>query len=103
MVDSGGFTFAISKGNYPNHVIKALEKRGNWTKIEEDDAIEQADFYWRQVNLNFVGYDRIDKRLGLSSRPLMFNHFEVIRGICTKTNLIKSLKKYYEQCEGAKQ
>ena len=25
------YTFAASRGNYPNHVIKALKDRGNWT------------------------------------------------------------------------
>ena len=25
----------------------------------------------------------------------VFNHFENIRGLCTKTGLIRSLKKYY--------
>lgn len=25
----------------------------------------------------------------------VFNHFENIRGICTKTGLVRSLKKYY--------
>jgi hypothetical protein len=23
-------TFAVSKGNFPQHLIKALEQRGNW-------------------------------------------------------------------------
>ena len=32
----------------------------------------------------------------------MFNHFEVINGICTKTQLIKSLRNYYESNEEAK-
>jgi hypothetical protein len=47
------FTFAVSKGNYPNHLINALEARGNWRQISEDEAIDSADFYWRQVNLGF--------------------------------------------------
>ena len=32
----------------------------------------------------------------------LFNHFEVINGICTKTNLITSLRAYYDSCEAAK-
>jgi Tubulin-tyrosine ligase family len=47
--------------------------------------------------LGFGGYDKVDKRLTASSKPFIFNHFEVIRGICTKTNLIKSLRSYYEE------
>ena len=101
--ESGGqFKFAVTKGNYPNHVIKALGDRGNWKQVTEEEAIEQADFFWRQVNLGFSGYDKVDKRLTTNSIPFVFNHFEVIRGICTKTNLIKSLRSYYENLEPAK-
>jgi len=70
--------------------------------MEEDQAIETTDFFWRQVNLGFSGYDKVDKRLTTNTKPFVFNHFEVIRGICTKTNLIKSLKSYYEGLEAAK-
>ena len=99
----GQFKFAVTKGNFPNHVIKALGERGNWKQVmEEDQAIETTDFFWRQVNLGFSGYDKVDKRLTTNSKPFVFNHFEVIRGICTKTNLIKSLKSYYESLDAAK-
>jgi hypothetical protein len=99
----GQFKFAVTKGNFPNHVIKALGERGNWKQVmEEDQAIETTDFFWRQVNLGFSGYDKVDKRLTTNSKPFIFNHFEVIRGICTKTNLIKSLKSYYECLDAAK-
>lgn len=54
------------------------------------------------MNLGFSGYDKIDKRVNVQRRPIFFNHFEVIRGICTKTNLIKSLKSYYDNLEAAK-
>lgn len=50
----------MTKGNFPVHLIKALEARGNWKQIDETDAVEQADFFWRQVNLGFAGYDKID-------------------------------------------
>lgn len=40
MVDAAGFTFAISKGNYPKHVINALESRGVWRQIPEEEAFE---------------------------------------------------------------
>lgn len=32
---------------------------------------------------------------------MLYNHFEVHRGITTKTNLVKSLKQYYESNESA--
>ena len=41
------FTFAVSKGNYPSHLVNALEARGNWKRIPEEEAIDNADFYWR--------------------------------------------------------
>jgi hypothetical protein len=63
---NSNFTFSVSKGNYPIHIVKALESRGNWKLIGEEDAIEHADFFWRQVNLGFSGYDKVDKRLSES-------------------------------------
>lgn len=48
-----------------------------------------------------TGYNQLDKRL-ISKPKFIFNHFEVIRGICTKTNLITSLRTYYENNEAAK-
>jgi cobalamin biosynthesis Mg chelatase CobN len=55
-------TFAVSKGNYPCHIVNALNARGNWTQIGEEDAVELADFYWRQINFGYAGYDKMDKR-----------------------------------------
>jgi len=25
------FTYSVSKGNFPNHLIECLRQRGNWT------------------------------------------------------------------------
>ena len=33
----GQFKFAVTKGNFPNHVIKALGERGNWQQVMEED------------------------------------------------------------------
>ena len=73
--------------------------RGNWKQINEKDALDQADFYWRPVNLSFAGYHYLDK---LTKSRFILNHFEVINGICTKTQLIKSLNSYYDSNEAAK-
>lgn len=78
-----------------------MQARGNWKQIPEEEAVESADFYWRPVNFGFEGYHRIDKRLAQKPQ-FIFNHFEVLHGICTKTNLIKSLRAYYEGNEHAK-
>ena len=86
------YTFACGKGNFPNHIINALKARGNWTQVSEEVAIENCNFYWRQLNLNWENYDKLDVRLESdSSRPIFFNHFECTRGITTKTGLIRSL------------
>ena len=53
------------------------------------------------MNCTFKQYDEMDDRLNSSSKPFLFNHLEVNRGICTKTMLIKSLTSYYESNETA--
>ena len=44
----------------------------------------------------------MDSRLANSSRPFVFNHLEVNKGICQKTGLIRSLQSYYEENVNAK-
>ena len=86
------YTFATGRGNFPNHIINSLKARGNWTQIAEEVALEQSNFYWRQLNLNFRDYDTLDSRLESNpGKPIFINHFENNRGICTKTGLIRSL------------
>jgi len=51
--------------------------------------------------MQITGYNNLNKRL-LAKPRFVFNHFEVIRGICTKTNLITSLRAYYEGLDAAK-
>ncbi len=53
------------------------------------------------MNFGFSGYDKVDKRILRDPKPFIFNHFEVIRGLVTKTGLIRSLKTYYKQNEQA--
>ena len=97
----GNYTFARQKHNYSCHVRDALLARGNWKEIDEEVGIETADLFWKQTNLGFRGYDKVDARIQGSVRPFIFNHFEVNRGICQKTGLIKSLETYYKQNEKA--
>ena len=92
----------MGKGNFPIHIEKSMAARGNWTKIDEEGGIENANFLWQQCNLSFRGYDRLDERLENSTEPFYFNHFEVTRGICTKTGLIRTLKAFYEDNMAAK-
>ena len=96
------YTYALGKGNFPKHVGNALLARGNWKEVTEDTCIESAHFVWKQLNFSFLNYDRFDNRMSNShSPPLIFNHMEVNRGICTKTGLVRSLKKYYENVPAA--
>jgi hypothetical protein len=70
---------------------------------DEALCVEKCHFVWRPVNYNPQGYQRIDKRLVKSSGPtLLYNHFEVLKGLTTKTGLIKSLKHYYCQNDQAR-
>ena len=38
----------------------------------------------------------MDRREEYNPLPLVYNHFEVIKGISTKDGLVRSLKRYYE-------
>jgi hypothetical protein len=72
-------------------VNEAMKERGNWKQLNEEVGLEQADFFWRCINLGVSGYDAIDSRLSTNSKPFVFNHLEKINGICQKTGLIRSL------------
>lgn len=65
-------------------------------------ALEQSHFLWKQLNLSFHNYDKLDLRLTEGSKPIFFNHFENTRGITTKTGLIRTLNAYYESDKNAK-
>jgi hypothetical protein len=58
--------------------------------------VELAHFIWKPVNYGVPGYTRILEREKDPSRPLVYNHFEGLRGLCTKTGLLEILKKFYE-------
>ena len=90
------FKFIVLSGNYPSTPRNMMNARSNWKELEdEDEAIETAHMMWRPVNYGISGYEKINKRRKNSKFPLIFNHFESIRCISTKTGLIRTLKKYY--------
>ena len=41
------YTFAVGRGNYPNHIVDALKARGNGSQIDEDGGLTDSNFYWR--------------------------------------------------------
>lgn len=61
--DDTKFLYAVGRGNYPQQIVKQMEARGNWKQIPEEEAIENADFYWRPINFGPEGYKLVDKRL----------------------------------------
>ena len=97
------YSFATGRGNCPGHVVHALKARGNWTQVAEEVAIDNSNFYWRQLNLGFGSYDSLDARIESDpSKPIFLNHFETTRAITTKTGLIRSLQNYYNASEEAR-
>ena len=49
-----------------------------------------------------MGYEQMNQRIRSGHEILLFNHFEVNSGICTKSGLVRTLKKYYENQKEAK-
>ena len=91
------FRYIVLPGNFPDHIRQQIRNRGNWQELEdEDEAIESAHFVWRPVNYTRQGYSKINARKEFNEYPLVFNHFEHIKWISTKTGLIDTLKEYYE-------
>jgi hypothetical protein len=89
-------------GNYPRTLIDTLRARGNWTEIDSDDAIDQSNFLFRPVNFGHSGYNKMNLRNEYYDELLVFNHFEVLRDICTKSGLIRSLDTYYKSNKDAR-
>jgi hypothetical protein len=93
----------VLTGNYPQTIREMLKARGNWTEVEDEvEAIDSSHFMWRPCNYGSSGFEKISKRIKSNKHPFIFNHFEYIRCICTKTGLIRSLTKYYDENAQAK-
>ena len=72
-----------------------MVRRGNWKEAKEDECIEKCNILWRPFNYPSETYKRIDRRLIRNIQPFVYNHFEVLKGLTTKSGLIRSLKQYY--------
>lgn len=88
--------YCVMAGNYPATLKAVMRARGNWSEIADDDAIEMAHFLFRPVNFGPSGYHKLNTRNQFMDEMLVFNHFEVLRDICTKSGLIRSLEYYYK-------
>ena len=94
--------FYVHGGNYPETVSEALITRGNWQQYpQETECVEKCHFVWKPFNYNADGYKRIDKRVTVKHAPFIYNHFEVLKGLVTKSGLIRSLKQYYYNNDSA--
>lgn len=89
-------------GNYPATLRKVMQDRKNWTEVQPEDAIDNCNFLFRPVNFGYSGYEKMNNRLRDGGDLFVFNHFEVLKGICTKSGLIRSLRSYYENSKEAR-
>ena len=80
---------------------RALIERGNWQEAREEDNIEKCNFLWRPFNYPAEVFKRIEKRIVRNPEIFIYNHFEVLKGLVTKSGLIRSLKQFYFNHEPA--
>jgi len=87
------FQYFVYGGNYPEVIHLALKRRGNWAAVpREEDCVEKCNFVFRPFNYSKEEYKRIDKRLVRNNNPFVFNHYEYVRCLTTKSGLVRSLK-----------
>ena len=44
------YKYCIYPGNYPAQLRNLMKARGNWTEVDQDNAIDDAQFIFRPVN-----------------------------------------------------
>lgn len=44
------YTFYVYGGNYPETVVDALLRRGNWQEGREEDNLEKCNLVWKPFN-----------------------------------------------------
>lgn len=76
------------------------------TNAELDDmVIDKCNFIWKPFNFHDKNLQRrIDRRIvrQTTTNPLVFNHFECLKDIGTKSGLLRSLKQFYYTNQHAK-
>mmetsp|Transcript_11279 Transcript_11279/g.17095 ORF Transcript_11279/g.17095 Transcript_11279/m.17095 type:complete len:99 (-) Transcript_11279:305-601(-) len=64
--------------------------------LVDEHLLEKCHFVWRPCNFYDGVQKKIDKRMlklmSNDDNPLVYNHFEMTKGIGTKSGLIRSLK-----------
>ena len=90
---------------YPRFILNVQNDEVHWFEEfdKEDEATLKSESHFL-IEASFNFYDkesqkRIEKRLLRSNgqNQLIFNHFECLKSIGTKSGLIRSLRHYYYQ------
>jgi hypothetical protein len=87
--------------------------RINWKEVPKDNVMFTNDqiinFIWKPTNFDYKLYSIIDNvhsevasSSPLPEKQLVVNHLENIRGICTKTGLVRTLRHYYKDKSDAR-
>ena len=96
--------YTVFPGNGPQIIRDAMARRSTggvkWKEVGKDAVMFTSDqpinFIWKPTNFNYKLYSIIDKINAESNqaiwKQLVVNHLENIRGICTKTGLVRTLK-----------
>jgi hypothetical protein len=91
-------------------MARRCTKAVQWKEVSKDvllfqpsDHPQQVNFIWKPTNFNYKLYSLIDKvhassdeASGALEKQLVVNHLENLRGICTKTGLVRTLKQFYQ-------
>lgn len=103
------YKYMVYGGNHWETLVAVVKPRGfQIIPIKEDDHLDNMDLIWKPIQFSnkvfdlyiifsqyYQNIDKInsnrDKR-----RHIVINHLENIKGICTKTGLIKSLRRFYK-------
>eukprot|EP00743_Colponemidia_sp_Colp-15_P004635 GILK01004995.1.p1 GENE.GILK01004995.1~~GILK01004995.1.p1 ORF type:complete len:998 (+),score=200.20 GILK01004995.1:113-2995(+) len=83
------YKYIVFPGNNAQIIKDTLQKRG-WQEAAEDSM--DANFMWKQSNFPVSVYARVNRDC---KNIQILNHFENHRGLCTKTGLIQSLRRYF--------
>lgn len=91
-------------------------KAVQWKEVSKDSMMfhpgeqqQAVNFIWKPTNFNYKLYSMIDKTNAAADelpgnhadKQLVVNHLENLRGICTKTGLVRTLKQFYQDCPDA--
>jgi hypothetical protein len=73
-------------------IANDLSRRGVWGALDKE-RIMQINFVWKPLNFSPELYDSFEEMD--CSRNVLLNHFKQNKLICTKSGLVKSLRRYY--------